>query len=125
RKAFRPEFLNRVDEIIVFHALSENDLKQIVDIQLGNLRKRLEDRHITLELTDAARAHIVRVGYEPTYGARPIKRAIQRELENELAKQLLRGDVRDGQHVRVDYDGSALQFQSERVTAAEPAAVTT
>jgi ATP-dependent Clp protease ATP-binding subunit ClpB len=119
RKAFRPEFLNRVDEIVVFHALTEDHLKQIVDIQLGNLRKRLVDRHITLELTDAARAHIVRVGYEPSYGARPIKRAIQRELENQLAKQLLRGDVRDGQHVRVDYNGDALTFSAERVPESE------
>ena len=71
RHAFRPEFLNRVDEIIVFHALAEEHLKQIVDIQLGNLRKRLADRHITIELTDAARSHLVRVGYEPSYGARP------------------------------------------------------
>ena len=89
-----------------------------MDIQLGNLRKRLADRHITIELTDAARSHIVRVGYEPSYGARPLKRAIQRELENELAKRLLRGDVRDGQHVRVDYNGDALTFTAER--AAEP-----
>jgi ATP-dependent Clp protease ATP-binding subunit ClpB len=126
RKAFRPEFLNRVDETIVFHALTEEHLKHIVDIQLGNLRKRLVDRHITLELTDAARAHIVRVGYEPSYGARPLKRAIQRELENELAKRLLRGDVRDGQHVRVDYEGGALCFQAERQAerVADPEAVT-
>jgi ATP-dependent Clp protease ATP-binding subunit ClpB len=123
RKAFRPEFLNRVDEIIVFHALTEEHLKQIVDIQLGNLRKRLVERHITLELSDSARAHIVRVGYEPSYGARPIKRAIQRELENELAKRLLRGDVRGGQHVRVDYKGDALTFETGSV--AEPEAVTT
>ena len=120
RRSFRPEFLNRVDEIIVFHGLAEEHLKQIVDIQLGNLRKRLTDRHITLELTDAARAHIVRVGYEPSYGARPLKRAIQRELENELARRLLRGDVRDGQHVRVDYNGGALTFDVERVSEAEP-----
>ena len=111
RDVFRPEFLNRVDEIIVFHSLTEEHLKQIVDIQLGNLRKRLADRKITFELTDAARAHIVRVGYEPIYGARPLKRAIQRELENELAKRLLRGDIRDGQHVLIDYNGDALTFE--------------
>ncbi len=121
RHAFRPEFLNRVDEIIVFHALDEEHLKEIVDIQLGNLRKRLADRHITIELTDAARSHIVRVGYEPSYGARPLKRAIQRELENELAKRLLRGDVRDGHHVLVDYNGDALTFTAER--APEPVQV--
>jgi ATP-dependent Clp protease ATP-binding subunit ClpB len=123
RDVFRPEFLNRVDEIIVFHSLTEEHLKQIVDIQLGNLRKRLADRKITFELTDAARAHIVRVGYEPIYGARPLKRAIQRELENELAKRLLRGDVRDGQHILIDYNGDALTFESGRV--AQPETVTT
>src|SRR5262249_54186008 len=105
RKAFRPEFLNRVDEIIVFHALSLENLKKIVDIQLGRLRQRLAERKITLELTDAAREHLVRVGYEPAYGARPLKRTIQRELETALGRQLLEGKVRDGQTVRVGYDG--------------------
>jgi ATP-dependent Clp protease ATP-binding subunit ClpB len=117
RDVFRPEFLNRVDEIIVFHSLTEEHLKQIVDIQLGNLRKRLTDRKITFELTDAARAHIVRVGYEPIYGARPLKRAIQRELENELAKRLLRGDIRDGQHILIDYNGDAVTFEPVREPA--------
>jgi ATP-dependent Clp protease ATP-binding subunit ClpB len=123
REVFRPEFLNRVDEIIVFHSLTEEHLKQIVDIQLGNLRKRLADRKITFELTDAARAHIVRVGYEPIYGARPLKRAIQRELENELAKRLLRGEIRDGQHILIDYNGDALTF--ETVGAPQPETVVT
>jgi ATP-dependent Clp protease ATP-binding subunit ClpB len=104
RNAFRPEFLNRVDEVIVFHALTEDHLKQIVDIQLTRLRKRLEERHITLELTDAAKEHLVRVGYEPVYGARPLKRAIQKEIETTLGRMLLKGEVRDGQHVVVGYD---------------------
>ncbi|HYI97253.1 MAG TPA: ATP-dependent chaperone ClpB [Bryobacteraceae bacterium] len=117
RQAFRPEFLNRVDEIIVFHALTEDHLKSIVEIQLGNLRKRLADRNITIDLTDPARAHIVRVGYDPSYGARPLKRAIQREIENELAKRLIKGDVRDGQHVNVDYLGDALVFETEPALA--------
>src|SRR5262249_25529972 len=73
RRHFRPEFLNRVDEVVVFHGLSEEHLKRIVDIQLGRLRQRLEERHITLELTDAAKQHVVRVGYDPAYGARPLK----------------------------------------------------
>jgi ATP-dependent Clp protease ATP-binding subunit ClpA len=80
----------------------------------------LADRHITIELTEPARAHIVRVGYEPSYGARPLKRAIQRELENELARRLVRGDVRDGQHILVDYTGGALSFEAEPVTAEAP-----
>jgi ATP-dependent Clp protease ATP-binding subunit ClpB len=101
RQAFRPEFLNRLDEIIVFHSLSEPQLKQIVDIQLAGLRKRLEERHITLELTDEARTQLVRSGYDPTYGARPLKRAIQREIETPLAKLILAGEVSDGQIIHI------------------------
>jgi ATP-dependent Clp protease ATP-binding subunit ClpB len=92
RAHFRPEFLNRVDEIIVFHALSEAHLKQIVEIQLGRVRARLADRHITLTLTDAARGDLVRTGYDPRYGARPLKRAIQKKIETPLGKLLLQGD---------------------------------
>ncbi len=112
RRHFRPEFLNRIDEIIVFHALSEEHLKQIVDIQLIHLRARLAERHIQVELTDAARSHLVRVGYNPTYGARPLKRAIQKEVETQLARLILTGGVRDGQSVVVDYDAGlgSLQF---------------
>ncbi|HEV2664106.1 MAG TPA: AAA family ATPase, partial [Blastocatellia bacterium] len=104
RRHFRPEFLNRVDEIIVFHALSEEHLKEIVEIQLGRLRRRLAERHIGLELTDAARTHLVRMGYDPLYGARPLKRAIQREIETPLGRRILKGEVRDGQTVLVDID---------------------
>jgi ATP-dependent Clp protease ATP-binding subunit ClpB len=115
RAHFRPEFLNRVDEIIVFHSLSEEHLKQIVDIQLRRLQQRLDERHITLELTDAARAHLVRVGHDPAYGARPLKRAIQKELETSLARKVLQGEIRDGQQVRVDYDDKRgeLTFQAQ------------
>jgi ATP-dependent Clp protease ATP-binding subunit ClpB len=104
RQQFRPEFLNRIDEIVVFHALSEQDLLRIIDIQLGHLRKRLEERHITLDITTAAKEHIVRIGYDPAYGARPLKRVLQREVETKLARALLGGQVRDGQTVVVDYD---------------------
>jgi len=107
RSHFRPEFLNRVDEIIVFHALNEEHLKKIVDIQLQRLRQRLEERHITLELTDAAKTHLVRAGYDPVYGARPLKRAIQKEVENVLARQILEGKVRDGATLLADYDAKA------------------
>jgi ATP-dependent Clp protease ATP-binding subunit ClpB len=115
RRGFRPEFLNRVDEIIVFHALSIEHLKKIIDIQLGRLRQRLADRHITLELDDAARDHLVRVGHEPSYGARPLKRTLQREVETPLARKLLEGKVRDGQTVFVGFDGKRgeLTFRSE------------
>jgi ATP-dependent Clp protease ATP-binding subunit ClpB len=104
RHSFRPEFLNRVDETIVFHALSTEHLKKIIDIQLSRLRQRLAERHITLELNDAAREHLVKVGYEPSYGARPLKRTLQREVETPLARLLLEGKVRDGQAVRVGFD---------------------
>ena len=93
-----------MDEIIVFHRSTEEHLKQIVEIQLGGLRKRLADRHIELELTDRARGHLVRSGYDPSYGARPLKRAIQREIETPMARRILGGEVRDGQHVVVDLD---------------------
>jgi len=105
RRHFRPEFLNRVDEIIVFHALTENQLKEIVEIQLSRLRARLADRHIVLELTDAARTNLVQTGYDPHYGARPLKRAIQKKIETPLGRLLLQGKVRDGQTVMVDANG--------------------
>ncbi len=104
RDHFRPEFLNRIDETVVFHALSENDLKKIIDIQLQRLLKRLEERHITLKLGDSARKHLLATGYDPAYGARPLKRAIQRELETPLSRNLLAGKIRDGQNVVAEYD---------------------
>ncbi|MEO7145187.1 MAG: ATP-dependent chaperone ClpB [Bryobacteraceae bacterium] len=113
RREFRPEFLNRVDEIIVFHALSEDHLKQIVEIQLAGLRVRLAERHIEIEMSDAARAWLVRSGYDATYGARPLKRAIQKEVETPLARRILAGEVRDGQKILIDADptAGALSFQ--------------
>ncbi|HEY8312880.1 MAG TPA: ATP-dependent chaperone ClpB [Candidatus Baltobacteraceae bacterium] len=104
RQHFRPEFLNRVDETIVFHALSEEQLGRIIEIQLGRLRGRLADRRITLELSDAAKVHLVKAGYDPAYGARPLKRSIQKELETPLGRKILAGEIRDNQRVRVDYD---------------------
>jgi ATP-dependent Clp protease ATP-binding subunit ClpB len=123
RQHFRPEFLNRVDEIVVFHALTEEHLKEIVGIQLTRLRQRLEERHIQLELTDAAKEHLVRVGYDPAYGARPLKRTIQKEIETPLGRRLLQGEIRDGQLVVVDYDSARreLTFQGQSVLAAAQA----
>jgi len=124
RQHFRPEFLNRVDEIIVFHALSEGHLKQIVEIQLNRLGERLAERHIGIELTDAAKTHLVRTGYDPSYGARPLKRAIQREIETPIGRRILKGEVRDGQRVVIDLDraSGALAFTAEAVMAKEQAA---
>jgi ATP-dependent Clp protease ATP-binding subunit ClpB len=107
RQEFRPEFLNRVDEVIVFHSLSEEHLKQIIEIHLQLLRQRLEERHLGLELTEAAKAHLIQVGYNPTYGARPIKRAIQKEVETPLGRLILQGQALEGRTVRVDYDAAA------------------
>jgi ATP-dependent Clp protease ATP-binding subunit ClpA len=112
-RLFRPEFLNRVDEIIVFHRLTEEQLKQIVEIQLRTLRARLAARHIELELTDAAMQHLVRVGYDPTFGARPLKRAIQKEVETPLARMIVSGQVREGQTVLVNERNQELSFEVE------------
>ena len=119
RAHFRPEFLNRVDEIVVFHALDRSQLAEIVEIQLARLRERLEQRHIEILLDDAATQHIVSVGYEPAYGARPLKRTIQRELETPLSRKILAGEIHDGNRVRVGYDAPAEQliFEVERTAA--------
>ncbi len=116
-KLFRPEFLNRVDEIINFHSLTEADLKKIVDIQLASLKARLAERRIDLELTDAAREHIIRVGYDPAFGARPLKRAIQKELETRLARKLVGGEIRDGQRVVADVKGGEIVLEVESPAA--------
>jgi len=113
RAHFRPEFLNRVDETIVFHSLAEEHLKQIVDIQLGRVRAQLADRQIKLELTDRARSNLVRTGYDPAYGARPLKRAIQKKIETPLGRLLVGGKVLDGQSILVDAasETGELSFQ--------------
>jgi len=104
KKHFRPEFLNRIDDIIVFHALAEEHLIKIIDIQLERLRKRLAERAIHLDLTDSAKRKLVEDGYDPAFGARPLKRTIQRELETPIARKLLEGSIRDGQTIKVDLD---------------------
>jgi ATP-dependent Clp protease ATP-binding subunit ClpB len=110
RDHFKPEFLNRVDEIIVFHRLTAEHITAIVDIQLATLSRRLEERGISLELTQGAKEYISREGYEPAFGARPLKRLIQREIENELALKLLDGTFSDGMTIKVDEGGGALVF---------------
>jgi ATP-dependent Clp protease ATP-binding subunit ClpB len=111
RQHFRPEFLNRVDEIIFFHALGLEHMKQIIDIQLQGLLKRLEDRKIHVELTDAAKRFIVSEGYDPMYGARPLKRAIQRRILDPLAMRVLESDFREGDRVTVDVGDNGLVFE--------------
>jgi len=115
---FRPEFVNRIDEIVVFHPLGRGEIRRIVDIQVGQLRRRLGEREIALELDDAARDRLGEAGFDPVYGARPLKRAIQAELENSLAQRLLRGEYLAGDTVRVSAAGGELTFVRQRGEAA-------
>jgi ATP-dependent Clp protease ATP-binding subunit ClpB len=111
RKHFRPEFLNRVDDIVLFKPLTLEEIKKIVDLLLGLLRHRLSERRITLKITDAAREHIGREGYDPVYGARPLKRYLQREVETRLSRQLLAGDILDGSNLTLDVQKGNLDIQ--------------
>jgi ATP-dependent Clp protease ATP-binding subunit ClpB len=120
RNHFRPEFLNRVDDIIVFRQLSREDLVQIVDLQLERLQRQLADRHMTLEVAPEAKALIAVEGYDPVYGARPLKRVIQRLLQNPIALELLEGNFHEGDTIRVERDGKGLRFGRVERTAPEP-----
>jgi ATP-dependent Clp protease ATP-binding subunit ClpB len=110
RAAFRPEFVNRIDEIVVFEPLGREQIQEIVDIQLRVLEARLADRKLMLRLTDAARGYLAEKGYDPAFGARPLKRLIQREVQDVLAVKLLAGEVTEGDEVTVDRDGDRLAF---------------
>jgi ATP-dependent Clp protease ATP-binding subunit ClpB len=120
REHFRPEFLNRIDEIVVFEKLTREQLADIVELQLARLRERLAERGFALELTDEAKEVVTEAGWDPTYGARPLKRALQRLVENPLALRLLEGDFEEGDTVRVDAQNGELVF--EKAGVAEPAA---
>jgi RimJ/RimL family protein N-acetyltransferase len=111
RRQFRPEFLNRVDEVVVFRALTEAELARIVEIQLEGLRRRLAERRMTLAVTDAARAHLARAGYDPVFGARPLKRVIQRDVETPIARLIVAGKLVDGATVGGDAVGDRLQVE--------------
>jgi ATP-dependent Clp protease ATP-binding subunit ClpB len=115
---FRPEFRNRVDEVVIFQRLSREQLADIVELQAGGLRGRLASRRIELELTDAAKRVLVDHGYDPAYGARPLKRTVQRELENPLAMMVLQGEVGENDTVVVDADGDQLEIAVRRAAAA-------
>jgi ATP-dependent Clp protease ATP-binding subunit ClpB len=110
-EGFRPEFINRIDEVIVFHQITRDQMKNIVDIQINRLRPRLAERHITLRLSDSAREQLADMGYDPQYGARPLKRVIQREVENRIAHAILDGTVRDGDTVEIDAKGGKLVLE--------------
>jgi ATP-dependent Clp protease ATP-binding subunit ClpB len=119
RGHFKPEFLNRVDDIVVFHPLGDEQLTKIVELRLEDVRALLAPRKITLELTDAARKAIFTSGYDPAYGARPLKRAIQRMIQDPLAMKILDGEVLHGDHVQIDAKGDALFFTVQRKAAKE------
>jgi ATP-dependent Clp protease ATP-binding subunit ClpB len=117
---FKPEFLNRLDEVVVFHRLSRDDISQIVALQVATLTERVREKGIEIELTDDARTLLGNLGYDPTYGARPLKRVIQRQLVDKLALKLLEGEFAEGDLVRIEADGGELTFTKagERVEAA-------
>ena len=114
KTAFRPEFLNRIDETIIFHPLSREQLTRIVDVQLEHLRKRLAGRNMKLDVTDEAKRVIAEEGYDPTYGARPLKRVIQQRIENPLASRILSGNFAEGDTIRVDADARGREFTFEK-----------
>jgi ATP-dependent Clp protease ATP-binding subunit ClpA len=113
KRFFRPEFLNRVDEAIIFHPLGKDHLKEIVGIQLWRLQQRLAERHIGLRLTDEAKDLVIEAGYDPVYGARPLKRTIQQKILDPLAMRVLSGEFREGDSVLVEVEGDGLVFKRE------------
>jgi len=120
-EGLRPEFINRIDEIVVFHQISRARVRDIVDIQISRLRPRLAERHITLQLTDAARDLLAEMGYDPQFGARPLKRVIQREVENRIAHGILEGTIRDGDTIEIGVKDGKLVMESIKAQAPEAA----
>ncbi|MGH7563980.1 MAG: AAA family ATPase, partial [Gemmatimonadota bacterium] len=122
RERFRPEFLNRVDEVVIFHRLTPEDLRSIVDVQLRRLERVLAGRGLSIELTEAAKGYLAERGFDPVYGARPLKRVIQTDLMNPLAVELLEGSLQEGDHVVVDVaeGGESLAFRSAEAPVLEP-----
>jgi ATP-dependent Clp protease ATP-binding subunit ClpB len=118
---FKPEFLNRIDDTVIFHRLSREDIARIVDLQVEQLTQRVAERGIAVELTDDARALLGNLGYDPTYGARPLKRVIQRQLVDKLALRLLEGEFTEGDAVRVDAENGELVFVKAAVATSAPA----
>ncbi len=118
RATFRPEFLNRLDEIVLFHRLSRGQMNAIVEIQLSRLRKLLDDRDMEITLDDGAIDWLAEAGYDPVYGARPLKRVIQRHLQDPLATMILSGAIADGEHIRVGASDGGLTINGEQLAAA-------
>jgi ATP-dependent Clp protease ATP-binding subunit ClpB len=118
----RPELLNRIDEVVIFHQLRREQLDRIVEIQLGHLRKRLAERGMELKLTDAAKHALGEEGFDPVFGARPLKRVIQQRVENALASRILNGEFGAGDSVVVDYRGKSFTFEKEKAGRGNAAA---
>ena len=121
KKHFKPEFLNRVDEIIVFPQLSQDELLQIVDLFIKRLGERMMDRDLTVELTQAAKEQLIKVGWDPSLGARPLRRAVQHEVEDALSEKILHGELVAGDHVHVDFADGKFSFAISRQPGREPA----
>jgi ATP-dependent Clp protease ATP-binding subunit ClpB len=119
KQSFRPEFINRIDETIIFNRLSKSEIDKIVDIQLIRLAERLSERKITLVLTDSAKSLLVERGYDPLFGARPLKRTIQSDLENQLAKQIIGGVIHEGDTVTADAAPDGIIFSTTPSSAPE------
>jgi ATP-dependent Clp protease ATP-binding subunit ClpB len=113
RKHFKPEFLNRLDDIIVFHPLTRDHIKQIIDIQLGALRRRLAEQNITIRLTDAAKEALANEGFDPVYGARPLRRVIQKRIENTLSSMIIKGEIKENNAVVADFKDGAWKVGKE------------
>jgi ATP-dependent Clp protease ATP-binding subunit ClpB len=122
RASFRPEFINRIDEIVIFNPLGKDQLGKIVGLLLKGVEKLLAERQITLEITPAANEVLLREGYDPAYGARPLRRTLQRMIQDPLAMQILEGKVLPGDHIVVDRDGKSDAMKFERRPAKQPAA---
>jgi ATP-dependent Clp protease ATP-binding subunit ClpB len=118
RSAFRPEFLNRIDEIILFHRLKKNEMSRIVDIQMTRLQKLLDERKITINLEPGARDWLADKGWDPAYGARPLKRVIQKSVQDPLAEMILAGSIKDGETVTVSAGKQGLTFNGKLAQAA-------
>jgi ATP-dependent Clp protease ATP-binding subunit ClpC len=113
KKTFRPEFINRIDEIIVFHELNEEQLRGIVDLMVKDLQNRLAERKLEVKISDKAKSLLAEIGYDPTYGARPLRRAIEKHVENPLSSKLLRGEFKEGDTIMVDRGAEGLTFKTK------------
>jgi len=114
RQSFRPEFLNRVNEIVLFKPLTLEEIKKIVDLQIGYIQERLKDREIKIELTEEAKEFIAKEAYDPVYGARPLRRYIERKLETALAKKMIAGEIPDGSYIQIALEDGNLSFKLQQ-----------